>query len=345
MPTRKSGSRTARRRAPRSSRRSRQNTPPGSTRIRYRELLRPVSAGTTLNLFCPGVTGLPHLDARAAMYEMYRLRGPVRIEYKTAAATTTAGEVIMGIDSDPQDTTLTYAGTAALSPKAITPVWRNATLVVPPGHAMKQKWLNTQTSAGSPVLSSGSGTYEIANWPYDSVAFGLQVTSTGPSDVSTGSIWVEYDIELSSPKAMDASAGMSAVPYTNGLPQGTATTISGTGASYCPVPVGQFWIACCTGSNKQAQLDNDDLAPGYTRVKTYTSTTLPLPSGYSLAGIWGNKSQFLLVDRAATASNNWVLGGTQGGWPSQTNDISGNVLFVVASSLAGLLRLVGKKTV
>nr|UHS72091.1 MAG: hypothetical protein 2 [Tombusviridae sp.] len=341
MPTRKSALRRARRRGPRSSRRSRPTTPPGSTRVRYRELLRPVSAGTTMNLFCPGVTGLPHLDARAAMYEMYRLVGPLKIEYKTAAATTTPGEVIIGIDSDPQDATLTYIGTAALSPKAITPVWKNATLVVPPGHAMKQKWLNTQTSIGAYDNLGASGVFEVKNWPYDSVALGIQVTSTGPSGSATGSIWVEYDIELSSPKVLDITSGISAVPYTSGQVNGASSTIFGNGANSAPVPEGQFWIGLTNGNETSATLGPSDLAPGYTVVSTTDAGHLPLPPGYVLDGVW-NRGRYACLDRSPSAPPIW----TNTRYPYQFPNLpvgSSTVLFVVASSLASLLKIIGRK--
>nr|UHS72128.1 MAG: hypothetical protein 2 [Tombusviridae sp.] len=344
MPTRKSALRPARRQGRRSSRRSRPAMPPGSTRVRYRELLRPVSAGTTMTLFCPGVTGLPHLDARAAMYEMYRLRGPLKIEYKTAAATTTPGEVLIGIDSDPQDATLTYAGTAALSPKAITQVWKSTTLVVPQGHAMKQKWLNTQTSIGNPVpVTPSTGVYEIANWPYDSVAFGIQVTSTGPTSGSTGSIWVEYDIELSSPKVLDVTSGISAVPYTTGSAREGAITLLGAGAAQCPVPEGQFWIGVTAGTNAEPSLDQSDLATGYRMTFKGLAGTIPLPPGYELHGAW-SKAAFLCADRTPGSSSNWCNSTYTYHFPPLPSTINGNVLYVVASSLAGLIRLIGRKT-
>lgn len=228
-----------------SSTRSRRRTrlPPGTVIVRYRELLAAVDQGTTRFLFVPGSSGLAHLDARGAMYEMYRLRGPVKIQYKAAVGTTTNGEILMGVDYDAKDYVNTYQGTAALSPKAMAPVWRDATLTVPQGRAMKQKWLVTATD----MNTAGTGT--PANYRSDAIAFAYQVTSTGTA--STGSIWVEYNVEFASPKVPEPPVALSLLSYGSSTSSPTSKAfMSETEPGKCPVPPGgTFYAGLANGNN------------------------------------------------------------------------------------------------
>ena len=252
----------------RSQRRSR--LPPGTVIVRYRELLAPVQTGTQQFLFVPGSSGLVHLDARGRMYEMYRLRGPVKVQYKAAVGTTVNGEVLIGVDYDAKDAVLTYSGTAALSPKAMSPVWRDCTLSVPHNRAMKQRWLVTANDI-APAANGGMPT----NFREDCVAFGLMVTSTG--EKSTGSIWVEYNVEFASPRVPEPLVNRSAVNNTNSIgPKGH------TGFT-CPVAPGQsFYIYTEQGSLQ--------LGDGYTQAATGTTDGV----------------NWTLVNRALTAaSDTW----------------------------------------
>lgn len=205
----------------RSSRRStRRRTPlaPGTVIVRYKELLGPVQAGTRRYLFAPGSTGLAHLDSRGRMYETYRLRGPVKYQYKAAVGTTVSGEVVMGADYDAKDVILTYTGTAALSPKAMSPVWRDCTLTVPHNRAMKQKWLVT-----APEMAYNQETNDVPlNYRDDAVAFAAVVTCTATD--SPGSIWVEYNVEFASPKAADPIINDTIYTTASGTPTSSITT-------------------------------------------------------------------------------------------------------------------------
>lgn len=155
----------------------------GTLRVKYRELLTSVGNNTTQNYeFLPGATGMPHLDARAGLYEMYKIIG-VRFIYKAAVGTTVNGEVLLGVDFDSRDIVPSYQGTAALQPKATGPVWRDFGLRVPPGRAMKQRWLLTSNLQDDAPAQG---------------AFTLQVTNT--STVVPGTIWCEYYLEFVSPR-------------------------------------------------------------------------------------------------------------------------------------------------
>lgn len=154
---------------------------------------------------------------------------------------------------------------------------------------------------------------------------------------------MEYDIELSSPKVLDITAGMSAVPYSSGDPSDAATTIAGAGANACPVPEGQFWVGVTTGASSAAHLGPTDLATGYIFVTGANASELKLPQGYSLEGVW-NSGYFMCADRTPGSSNFWTNAQYTYQFPHLSSTINGNVLYVVASSLVGLLRLIGKRT-
>jgi len=166
----------------------------GNLRVRYKELLTTVSGNSTqIHEFLPGATGMPHLDARAGLYELYKIIG-VRFIYKPAVGTSTNGEVLLGVDFDSRDIVQTYSGTAALQPKATGPVWRAFGLRVPPGLAMKQKWLLTSNLQDDAPARG---------------AFTLQYTST--ASVEAGTVWCEYDLLFASPRIPTRPTAMSAL--------------------------------------------------------------------------------------------------------------------------------------
>lgn len=115
------------------------------------------------------------------------------------------------------------------------------------------------------------------NFREDCVAFGLMVTSTGTD--STGSIWVEYNVEFASPRVPEPLVNRSAVNSTNSVgPKGH------TGFT-CPVPPGQsFYIYTGTGSLA--------LGDGYSQAATGTTDgvnwTLVNRALSAASDIWGN---------------------------------------------------------
>lgn len=262
--------------APSTRKRSRRQArlPPGTVIVRYKELLGSVHNGTTQFLFVPGSSGLPHLDARGRMYEMYRLRGPVRVQYRAAVGTTTNGEVLIGVDYDAKDAVLTYQGTAALSPKSMTPVWKDSVLVVPHNRAMKQKWLVTAADI-TPTETGGTPT----NYRDDAVAFGLNITSTGSS--ATGSVWIEYNVEFASPRVPEPLVNATIANTTS------AANILNRSGYTCPVDPGQsFYIASTSGTpnlgSGYVKLDDGSInGMGWTLVKRDESAS---------SGIWGSIS-------------------------------------------------------
>lgn len=246
--------------------------PPGTVIVRYKELLAPVMKGTTQFIFTPGSSGLPHLDARGRMYEMYRLRGPVRVQYRAAVGTTTNGEVLIGVDYDAKDAVLTYQGTAALSPKSMTPVWKDSVLVVPHNRAMKQKWLVTATDI-TPNTTGGTP----FNYREDAIAFGLNITSTGES--ATGSVWIEYNVEFASPRVPEPIVNASVVNSVG------AVSVAQHSGYTCPVDPGHnFYITSSSGL--------PSYNTGYTQLDTGetngVSWTLVKRAEEASTNIWGS---------------------------------------------------------
>lgn len=261
--------------------------PPGTVVVKYRELLTPVGAeGTTAYPFLPGSSGLSHLDLRAGMYEMYRLRGPVKYAYKAAVGTTTNGEVIMGTDFDGREVVLSYQGTAALSPKSMGPVWRDQTLVVPPARAMKQKWLLTSN---------------LRDDAHADPAFTVQVSGTAVSQ--TGSIWVEYHIEFASPRAPTKPLATSALEGTAGA--AATKEISANGVSALKHTGAKTYFAT------QDVTSIATLPPGYSaqRVGDYVGiydgvmrTIYEIITSVTVPGTWADISDFILKSTLATVT-------------------------------------------
>jgi len=257
--------------------------------VRYKELLAPVVNGTTQFLFTPGSSGLPHLDARGRMYEMYRLRGPVRVQYRAAVGTTTNGEVLIGVDYDAKDAVLSYQGTAALSPKSMTPVWKDSVLVVPHNRAMKQKWLVTATDI-SPTTAGGTP----INYRDDAIAFGLNITSTGAS--ATGSVWIEYNVEFASPRVPEPIVNASVVNTT-----GNVSIMNRSGYT-CPVDPGQnFYISSTSGNSFNLSTGYTSLESGATDGVTWT---LVKRATDAASNIWGAVADLTTGLVAVLASEN-----------------------------------------
>lgn len=201
------------------------------------------------------------MDARAGLYEMYRILG-VKYLYKSAVGTTTNGEVLMGIDFDSRDIVATYQGTAALQPKTLGPVWRDHTVVVPPARAMKQKWLLTSNLQDDAPARG---------------AFTLQVTSTASN--STGSIWVEYHLEFASPRVPTRPVAIS-LAAVNMSQQTNRKNMSRTSAFKSPqVGADPFYVMS----------DKDyvwGVQPGFTAKEVETIPALPNANIWSANKIW-----------------------------------------------------------
>lgn len=258
----------------------------------------------------PGASGLAHLDSRARMYETYRLKGPVRVQYKAAVGTTVSGEVVMGVDYDAKDTILTYAGVAALSPKAMSPVWRDSTLHVPHARAMKQKWLVT-----APELSYSQESNDTPlNYRDDAVAFATVVTCTAAA--TPGSLWVEYNVEFASPKAISPAINATVYTTSSGTPTQKVTTTHPFTQS--PVASGETFYA------------------GATEPFTYNLTT-----GYTLADTGstpGGRTRLAIRETAQAAGQEWCSS-------LKFGTLSGVVQAACSGSLQGLTKLLDGVTI
>jgi hypothetical protein len=224
-------------------------------------MLTSVPADSTYTYeFLPGATGMMHLDARAGLYEMYKIRG-VRFTYRPAVGTTTNGEVLLGIDFDSRDTVATYEGTAALQPKSAGPVWRAFGLSVPPKRAMKQRWLLTSNLQDDAPARG---------------AFTLQVTNTAA--VNTGTIWCEYMLEFVSPRVQTRPVAISQLTVLHGGGSTIVAPVTLVDATQAPQTSDSTFYAMCTGGY------DFSLLPGYS--KELITQLDSLPTVWSRAQLW-----------------------------------------------------------
>lgn len=100
-----------------------------------------------------------------------------------------------------------------------------------------------------------------ANYREDSVAFALNITSTGED--GTGSIWVEYFVEFASPRVPEPAVNLSVITAGSGTAY-QELTLNSTGNGYkCPVPEGNRFFVGIEGVATQPTLST-----GYTIVTT-----------------------------------------------------------------------------
>lgn len=148
-----------------------------------------VVKGANKYTFHPGVSGIPHLDRFASIYENYQLRY-FEISYRPSAGTTVPGNITAGVDYNPinerKATDITL-----LSPNFSGTVYTEHCLRVIVNRAMKgNTWLYTA----------------IANTEDpNSRAFSLYVdAATEQSDI--GQIWVTYKIAFTTATSPPGSA-------------------------------------------------------------------------------------------------------------------------------------------
>jgi len=145
----------------------------------------------TLNLtnavsIWPGFSGMPRLDAFAALYDMYRVNKCV-VKYRTATGTTVNGAILMGVDYDLNDLPTTLQELQATTPRVRVPVWENATINLPVDRLNRKRWM---------MCKSGGGDVENAE---NAAATVLASAPTTNDDY--GEVWVDYDITFAGPIA------------------------------------------------------------------------------------------------------------------------------------------------
>jgi hypothetical protein len=131
-------------------------------------------------LFLPGASGMTRLDAMAAQYDLYKVHACI-VEWRTSAAATTSGRIVLAVDYDASDMPTILTQLADIQPQVRPVCWEDASVRLEPSRMMRTKWLRCNTGA---VL--------------DAVAFVLSFAQYASGSV--GEVWCSYDVEFSNPK-------------------------------------------------------------------------------------------------------------------------------------------------
>lgn len=106
-----------------------------------------------------------------------------------------------------------------------------------------------------------AGNKPPANYREDSIAFALNITSTGEN--GTGSIWVEYFVEFASPRVPEPAVNLSVITTGSGNAY-QELTLNSTGNGYtCPVAEGNRFFVGVEGVSTAPTLST-----GYTLLTT-----------------------------------------------------------------------------
>ena len=179
----------------------------------------PTAEGTNLLLFTFAPTAQyfdgSRFQAFAALYEKYRVRR-LRFHYQPACPTSTAGQVVMAWDNDPADPAagagdpgvrqlLSYRNNVVFS------VFEPASLSV----TFDDSVANYYTSPGTEPRLSSPGTMQLA------------AVAAVPNATTLGSVWIEYEVEFSSPSEPRAGPFEDyLIAYSNGTVLVSSTTAS-----------------------------------------------------------------------------------------------------------------------
>lgn len=157
--------------------------------VSHRSFLLPVNNSlnyTVQALACnPGMAGsFPWLAKLARRYEQYRFK-KLKYEFRSVAASSTSGVVMMSFDYDPADAAPTTKSEQAQTvPNAETNVWMNNNLSVP----VDSVWRFVR--AGTLGANLDIKTYDMGN---------LWLSSSYGNNVTGGELYVEYTVEFRRP--------------------------------------------------------------------------------------------------------------------------------------------------
>lgn len=180
-------------------------------------------------VFNPGATGMVMLDNTALQYDQYKIRS-CSLEYRTGTGTTVSGNLVMGVDYNPQSdlpSDNSYAAVAILEPKFVGPVWTACSSIpLEVSRAMKGNTWRFTNNTGP----SGSAFVLRANVNTQGQTYGI--------------IWCKYVVEFCSPKQIQSSGPTAGGP---------ATRVTGEVVSYSDGT--NFNIAVVESSNVTTGFD------------------------------------------------------------------------------------------
>jgi hypothetical protein len=145
----------------------------------------------------PGAVGAGRLDSFAGLFELYRFKS-CKVHYRASVGSTVDGMLHVSADFDPADIPVTVTGVASKEPVVSAPVWKDTNLPIPVSRLNKGTWMYTAINATG-VTHPELGSCGIVAW-------GL---NHGATDKSFGELWLEYEVEFSSPtRSGDAASSL-----------------------------------------------------------------------------------------------------------------------------------------
>jgi hypothetical protein len=141
------------------------------------------STAPELRQFLPGVSKLARLDLFAQQYDLYRIVS-AEVLYKSSAASTTAGRVVVAADYDSLAVPTTLGGLTPMEPQIRPPVWESDSFRIDANRANKQMWLRTSNAA-----------IGVATSAFVLCAANLSATP------NVGEVWCRYVVEFTNPRA------------------------------------------------------------------------------------------------------------------------------------------------
>jgi hypothetical protein len=253
--------------------------------ISHRSFLFPVTNNlnfTATAVPCnPGLSGsFPWLGKLARRYEQYRFK-KLRYEFRSVAASSQAGVIMMSFDYDAADLApATKAEQAQTIPNSETNVWMNNDLVVKPDDS----WHFVRS--GTLASNLDVKTYDMGN---------MWLSSAYGNNVVGGELYVEYTVELRRPTdgpevcgrfAADTSSFAIPVSATNAIVTGVAFPFVRTSNNDFTVTAGGEYLVVCEtfGTVMTAPVATPTIASG--------STTSAVVSLFAVTGS-GNTSRTL----------------------------------------------------
>lgn len=152
-----------------------------------------------------------------------------------------------------------------------------------------------------------TGNKPPANYREDSIAFALNITSTG--DDGTGSVWVEYFVEFASPRVPEPPVNLSVITTGSGTSFQELTLNSTEPGFTCPVDMGNRFYVGVEG----------------------TSTAPTLTTGYTVLNSQSvGQGTAYQIERAADATSDV--------WGSVKNTVGNMMIIMASASLNALSR-------
>lgn len=152
--------------------------PTGTIRIRRRELFISAMKKDVGQVWLLSATNFPWLKNLAASFDRIKWHSCLLI-WRSAVATSTAGQIMMGVDWDSNTKALDATKMSTLTPLYEAPVWQSGNLRLPSSRLMTRKEYFIRKNTATDDADTGPGFLCFLS-----------------SAENAGHLWVEYDVTL-----------------------------------------------------------------------------------------------------------------------------------------------------